>query len=270
MNAPLALVVAWTMALGMDHAHAQDWQPLDPEQVLVIDSSQGRMLVEMRPDMAQLAVARIKKLSREGVYNGLQFHRVIAGFVAQTGNPNNKDGGTSQYADLAPEFVFKLRPGPATVLAGRSSDASRGFLGSVPFEGTPIDAQEPSADQTIRAWGAYCAGVAGMGRQNDKGTANSELFFMLAPARRLDRDYTVWGRVIVGFDVLQKLVIGEPPAKPDTMRQVRVLADLPPAQRPRLAIASGNKLDSAIQKARADKGADFSVCDVNVPVQYLP
>jgi len=270
MRTFLTLALGLFAALAASAARAQDWQPLDPEQVLVIDSSQGRILIEMRPDMAPLAVARIKKLSREGVYDGLQFHRVIAGFVAQTGNPNNKDGGTSQYPDLAPEFVFKLRPNSAAVIAGKASDATRGFLGSVPFEGTPMDSGIASADQTIRVWGAYCTGVAGMGRQEDKNSANSELFLMLKPARRLDRDYTVWGRVIVGLDVLPKLAVGEPPAKPDTMRQVRVLADIPPAQRPRVAIASGNMLDNMIRKARADKGADFSVCDVDVPVQYQP
>lgn len=109
-----------------------------------------------------------------------------------------------------------------------------------------------------------------MGRQEDKNTANSEIFFMLKPARRLDRDYTVWGRVIVGMDVLLKLTVGEPPAKSDTMLRVRVLSDMPPAQRPRVAIASVSKLGSAIQKARSDKSADFSVCDVDVPVQYQP
>lgn len=239
-------------------AAAQDWQRLDPAQVLVIDSSAGTIYVEMRPDMASLAVARIKQLAREGVYDGLQFHRVIAGFVAQTGNPNNRDGGVSKHPDLAPEFVFKMRPDGGALIAGQSSDAVRGLLGSVPFEGVPA--------ASARAWGAYCTGVAGMGRQDDKNSANSEIFFMLAPARRLDRDYTVWGRVVVGLDVLQRLAVGEPPKTPDVMRRVRVLSDL--ADAGSVWIASDAQLRQRIAQTRASKGADFSVCDLEVPARY--
>jgi peptidylprolyl isomerase len=261
------LCVAWVLSVASAGAIAQEWQPLDPEQVLVMDTSRGRMLIEMRPDMAPMAVERVKRLSREGLYNGLQFHRVIAGFVAQTGNPNNRDGGVSPYANLPSEFVFRLRLDPAVVLAGVSSDATRGLIGSVPFEGTPPVPDTKANGQTIRAWGAYCAGVAGMGRQEEKDTGNSEIFFMFQPARRLDHDYTVWGRIIAGMDVLQSLAVGEPPAQPDTMVRVRLLSDVPAYQRPVVAIATPDRVLRLIQKARSEKGADFSVCDVAVPIQ---
>src|SRR6476620_10050481 len=80
-----------------------DWRTPDLVNTLVVDTTQGRIVVEMRPEFAPLAVARVKLLAREGVYDGLQFHRVIDGFVDQTGNPNNKDGGTSRHPDLPPE-----------------------------------------------------------------------------------------------------------------------------------------------------------------------
>ena len=125
----LAVVLAAGVLVG---AAPADWRMLDPENTLVIDSTRGRIVVELRPDIAPLGVARIKLLARERVYDGLQFHRVIDGFVAQTGNPNNRDGGVSAHPDLAPEFSFRLAAEAATVVVERS-DAREGFVGSVPF-----------------------------------------------------------------------------------------------------------------------------------------
>jgi peptidylprolyl isomerase len=88
---------------------------------------------------------------------------------------------------------------------------------------------------------------------------------MLAPARRLDRDYTVIGRVLGTNAVLQQLAVGEPPSQPDTMVKVRLLAELPPDQRPRVFGPTRTALQQSIQQARTAKGADFSICDVNVP-----
>ena len=76
-------------------------EPLDPANTLVIETSKGRIVVEMAPLLAPKAVERVKRLAREGVYDGLKFHRVIAGFVDQTGNPNNHDGGTSSLSGPA-------------------------------------------------------------------------------------------------------------------------------------------------------------------------
>eukprot|EP01041_Mallomonas_annulata_P035568 gene35568-58542_t len=87
------------VALGLMGAAPADTRQLDPENTLVIDTTKGRIVIELRPEFAPQAVARVKQLAREQVYDGLQFHRVIEGFVAQTGNPNNRDGGTSRHPD---------------------------------------------------------------------------------------------------------------------------------------------------------------------------
>lgn len=241
----------------------ENWRALDPDNTLVIDTSQGRLVVEMRPEMAPKAVERIKLLTREKTYDGLQFHRVIANFVAQTGNPNNKDGGKTAHPNLPPEMMFKHKRNSGEVIASKSSDAASGFLGSVPFQSTPImDNQD-----TLRAWGAHCPGVAGMGRDEPRDSANSELYFMLAATRRLDRDYTIFGRVVIGMDVLLKLQQGEPPVKPDLMQSVRILADLPATERPKISIMTGPALKKIIDQVRRKKGADFSLCDVVVPAK---
>jgi peptidylprolyl isomerase len=242
----------------------ETWRVLDSENTLVIDTSKGRLIVELRPDMAPKSVERVKLLAREKVYDGLQFHRVIANFVAQTGNPNNKDGGGTSYPNLPPEMMFKQKLSVGEILASKSSDGTSGFLGSVPFQATPITEAIKNANGTLRAWGAHCPGVAGMGRNEARDSANSELYFMLDSARRLDRDYTVFGRIVVGMDILKSITVGEPPATPDIMKSIRVLTDIPIAVRPKVSVMTGAALNAEIEKIRQQKGADFSICDVSI------
>lgn len=258
-------------ALPLIAAAPADWRSLDPAQTLVIDTSKGRVVVEMRPDFAPLAVERIKLLAREGVYDGLLFHRVIDHFVDQTGNPNNHDGGVSSHPDLAPEFTFRIAPADLSVVRS-ASDGTSGFIGSSPVETVAPSELARSKDGRLRAWGAYCPGTAGMGRQEAPGSANSEIFFMRDASRRLDRDYTVWGQVVSGLDVVRAVAVGEPPASPDRMIRVRVAADLPPAEWPKLQVMNekGPAFAALVAKVRKAKGADFSLCDVSAPVRPGP
>lgn len=252
-------------AIGLMGMAAPDWRALDPDNTLVIETTKGRVVVELRPDFAPRGVERIKLLAREGLYDGLQFHRVIDGFVAQTGNPNNRDGGASRHPDLPPEFSFRVPPETATFVVERS-DAREGFIGATPFQAVSAAEQALRPDPRIRGWGAYCAGVVGMGRQADPGSANSEIFFMRAPARRLDHEYTVVGRVVAGGAAVQGLAIGEPPATPDLMLKVRVAADLPPAERPRLEVLNerGAEFRRRVDALKRAHGAGFSICDVEI------
>lgn len=263
-RSPAVVLCVLTTGLIGPQASAQDpWQPLPAANVLLVETTKGRILVEMRPDLAPTAVARITQLTRERVYDGLQFHRVVARFVAQTGNPDNRDGGVSRHPNLTPEFTARLTPNRLRPAATTTSDGTTGFLGSVPVQG---EGTRGRADGTFRAWGAYCTGVAGMGRQAARDSANSEIFFMLEPARSLDHEYTVWGRIVDGLPVLQSLAVGEPPATPDVMTRVRVLADMPSAERPVVSL-NPVELSAQLRRLRATRGADFTICDVDVPVR---
>lgn len=248
------------------HAAPSNWRTLDPENVLVIDSTAGRIVVEMRPDLAPKAVERIRLLTREHVYDGLLFHRVIDHFVDQTGNPNNRDGGVSAHPNLEPEFDARIAP-PEVAMAARPAGGALGFLGVVPVEASA----RLGPDGKARTWGLYCAGVAGMGRQADWGSANSEIFFMRDPARRLDRDYTVWGRAVIGLDVVGRIKVGVPPKDPDRMIAVRVLSDIPAALRPTLEVMDthGPAFTALIAKARQSRGANFTPSDIDVPAKMV-
>jgi peptidylprolyl isomerase len=140
-------------------------------------------------------------------------------------------------------------------------------VGATPFQAVSAAEQALRPDPRIRGWGAYCPGVMGMGRQADPGTANSEIFFMRAPARRLDHEYTVVGRVVSGFEAIRTVAVGEPPKVPDLMLKVRVLADLPPPERPRIEVMDtrGPAFQARLAALKRARGAAFSVCDVEVP-----
>jgi peptidylprolyl isomerase len=262
----LGLVLTAWIAKGV--LAAEPWRPLDAPNTLVIETTKGAIIAELRPEFAPQGVARVKLLAREGVYDGLLFHRVIDGFVAQTGNPNNQDGGVSRHPDLAPEFMFRLEPSIPHIMVTQASDAIGGFVGSLPFVGE-ARATEKFTGKPPRAWGIYCAGVVGMGRQEGLGTANSEIFFMREAARRLDHTYTVVGMTVAGLDVVRALAVGEPPPAPDRMIRVRVLEDIPEAERPRLEVMDTRSaaFRARVNEVRAAKGADFSLCDVEVPVR---
>ena len=77
----------------------------DPENTLIVETTKGRLVIEMKPDLAPGHVAHIKKLAREGFYDGIVFHRVIEGFMAQTGCPQGSGTGGSKYPNLKAEFT---------------------------------------------------------------------------------------------------------------------------------------------------------------------
>src|SRR5690606_9542996 len=79
-------------------------EEMDLENTLYLDLKDGRVVIKLRPDLAPNHVARIKELAREGFYDGIVFHRVIAGFMAQTGDPTGTGTGGSDKPDLKAEF----------------------------------------------------------------------------------------------------------------------------------------------------------------------
>lgn len=267
------VIAALALLVSTAQAHCQsvfkDWRAPDPESTLLIDSENGSIVIELYPELAPKAVERIRLLTRRGFYDGLLFHRVIAGFVAQTGNPNNKDGGKSELPNLPLEANQRLYPrmpdGRLRTYLYSAGTFDFGFIGALPIRtvstrGGPVTT------------GNYCKGVVGMGHDEAEDTANSELFIMLAPATRLNGKYTAVGRVLDGFDVMAGLPIGEPPAKPASMKRVRVLADLPLAERPRLEVVDTRSaaFHEKVQAGASAEPLNYDACAVDVPVRTAP
>jgi peptidylprolyl isomerase len=246
-----------------------DWRTLDPENTLILETDKGRVVIELRPEFAPMAVARIKRLARRGIYDNLQFHRVIDGFIAQTGNPDNRDGSKSLEPDLPAEFTFRLGADVPRAQLARPQGESEGFIGAQPYVAVDEIRMAMSPDRRVSAWGAFCAGVVAMGHDADPDSSNSEFFIMRSSTRSLDRNYSVVGRVIVGLDMVRALTAGDPPMQPSRMIKARIMADLPDAARPQVAVLNtlSPEFKALADQVRAVKGADFSICDVEAPVR---
>jgi cyclophilin family peptidyl-prolyl cis-trans isomerase len=151
----------------------------DPENTLVLETTKGRVVIELRPDLAPGHVERIKTLARQGFYDGVAFHRVIEGFMAQTGCPQGTGTGGSDMPDLKAEFNT-----------------------------------EP-----------HVRGTVSMARTSAPNSANSQFFICFDDARFLDKQYTVWGKVVEGMEHVDEIKRGEPVRDPDRIVSMRVMAD---------------------------------------------
>jgi cyclophilin family peptidyl-prolyl cis-trans isomerase len=144
----------------------------------------------MLPDVAPKHVEQIKALARAGEYDNVAFHRVIEGFMAQTGDVANGDM----------EDGFNIgRAGTG----GSSKPNLPAEFSKLPFD----------------------RGVCGMARSQNPNSANSQFFIMFKDGHFLNGQYTVWGRVIAGMEHVDAITRGEPPTSPDRMIKVRVAGD---------------------------------------------
>ena len=232
---------------------APEWRTLDPENTLLIETTKGRVVIEMRPEIAPLAVARIRTLARRGYYDGALFYRVLKGYMAQTGDKGARTF-RSDLPNLKAEFTFQRTAQTPYFSVGSIPGGDVGFVGAMPVR---------IQDSPAMAWGQFCPGVAAMPHYADPNSANSQFFIMRGPAPQLDKTFTVWGRVVVGLDVIWALKDGEPPPDPDRMVRVRVLADVPAAQRPEVQVIDPTSPAFAelVRKTAQDKGAGFTLCD---------
>jgi peptidylprolyl isomerase len=180
------------------------------DNTVFIDTKDGRIAIALRPDLAPKHVAQIKALTAKGFYDGVVFHRVIDGFMAQGGDPRGNGSGGSTLPNLPQEF-----------------------------NGLP-----------------HVRGALSMARADDPNSANSQFFIMLMPRLSLDRNYTVFGRVVTGIEFVDRIQRGEPPVHPTRIVQASIMADNRP-QPPAAALNADAATPAAIPTAT----------DLNAPLQ---
>jgi peptidylprolyl isomerase len=260
-----------TSAEILEATTPEDWRALDPENTLYIETERGRVVVALSTGLAQNHVAWVKTLAREKFYDGLTFYRVIEGFVAQGGDPFLTRGERDNIADEFDEAVGKdfafYRMNDKDGYAGRA-----GFLDTLPVG---YDKKEK------RAWHLHCTGAIALGRENGRNSASTEFYVALQPQRYLDRNLSVFGRVVAGMEHLQALKRIEPPQNPhddlgDKIVSIRVAADMPEAERTNLEILRSDRpvFDAYVEARRNRSDAFFyfrpdyvDVCQLPVPVR---
>jgi peptidylprolyl isomerase len=247
---------------------AADWRTPDPQDVLVIDTNKGRILVELATLAAPNHVARLRELTRKGLYDGRSFFRVIDAFMAQTGDPEDRGTGGSDLPDMAAEFTFRRGADTPFVRVADQTVAEIGFIGALPVMTQSSQLMPMTADGRVSGWALFCPGVAGMARGGDPDSANSQFFLMRQAYPSLEKRYTAFGRVISGLEVVRAIKTGEPVDPPqDIMTRVQVLADMPASSRPKVRVIEtrGAWFAAEIARVRASLGADFTACAISIP-----
>ncbi|MEX0339574.1 MAG: peptidylprolyl isomerase [Arenibacterium sp.] len=162
----------------------------DPENTILMELKDGTVVIELLPDVAPKHAERMKELARAGAYDNVCFHRVIDGFMAQTGDV--------QHGNM--EDGFNIR------MAG---------TGGSEHPNLPAEFSKLPHDR----------GTLGAARSQNPDSANSQFFINFNDNHFLNGQYTVYGRVIEGMEHVDAIVRGEPPASPDRMVSVKVAAD---------------------------------------------
>ncbi len=162
----------------------------DPENTILIELKGGTVAIELMPEIAPKHCERMKELAREGAYDGVIFHRVIDGFMAQSGDVEHG--------------VF-----------GEALNLRRAGTGGSDKPNLPAEFSKLPHDR----------GTLGAARSQAPNSANSQFFINFSDNHFLNGQYTVYGRVIDGMDHVDAIQRGEPPMNPDRMLSVKVAAD---------------------------------------------
>lgn len=257
------------------------WRDLDPENTLYIETDYGRIVVELFPEIAPRHVAQIKTLVRQKFYDFITFHRVIDGFMNQTGDPKGDGTGDSSLPDIEAEFTFRrdTESMPFTLVTERSVDPQNpnsARIGAGFYKGLPVASQPSSQailtkDGKVSAYGLHCKGVTSMARSQNPNSGNSQFFLMRGTSPWLDSQYSIWGNTVWGREYLTKFKVGtageDAGFVPDKMTSVRVVADLPAEEQLAIQVL---RTDSSAFKTylKTQKKADGTypdICDIDVP-----
>src|SRR5204862_1275861 len=163
----ILLTVLLSSALFAAEEKKEENRPMNASnEVAVIKTNEGAMVVQFWTDAAPNTIENFKKLAREGFYDGTIFHRIVKGFMIQGGEPNSKEPAKeNSYGEGGPGYKIKAE----------FNDHS------------------------------HQRGVISMARSSDPDSAGSQFFICLAPVPRLDHQYTTFGKLIKGADVLEKI-----------------------------------------------------------------
>jgi len=268
---------AQTTAEVLAASAPSDWRALDPQQTLYLELPGGRVIIELAPVFAPHHVANVIALSREQYFDGLAIMRAQDNYVVQWGDADGKKPVQKAQRTLAAEFERPLHGLTLTRLPDPDTYAPvTGFLDGFPVAADP---------QIGRAWLVHCYGMVGAGRDNDVDSGGgTEIYVVLGQApRHLDRNVTLFGRVVRGMDLLSVMPRGhgdlgfyEHVSERTPLKSLRVAADVPEAERTPLEILrTDTPTFAAYVEARRNRhepwfkvpAGKVDVCNVPVPVR---
>lgn len=260
-------------------ALAPDWRDVSPENLILIETGYGDIVVELNPDFAPNHANQFRQLVRDDVYNGIRFYRVIDAFVAQGGL--QEDALIEQHPVLTNENDRALSDAKFVPLG--NADLFAPIVGHI--DGFAVG----RSDSLEKEWLLHCPGALAMARDTDPDTGSTEFYIVLDAQRYLDRNLTIFGRVIEGMQYVQKLKRGvraiesgviQAPEVGDEILSMTVAADMAEAIRPAYQVQA--MPSQAFEDAKTEKRVreeDFfyrkppeilDICGFEVPVRKTP
>ena len=273
---------------------AQDdliWNSLDPENTVYLDLQEGRVAIQLNPVFAPKTVKHFKELLEDQFYLGMSFYRVIDGFVAQAGDESDIDG-TPIAKPLKAEFEidWPLKPTdkkkkknwtPMSWTLVQKDDMFAPYTGFI--DGFPAARDDKKAG---KAWLTHCPGTIAMARNEDPDSGGTDFYIVIGQAPRyLDRNLTVFGRVVWGMDVVQHIKRGptledgviEEDLKRSWIKRMRLVSSIEADQRMDILVADTNSdgFKKMLKERRNRKEKFFhhkppevlDICRVTIPLR---
>lgn len=235
------------------------WRPVDPDNLVFMDLQEGRVAIELNPRFAPKTVAQFRQLVQDGFYDGLPFYRVIDGFVAQGGDGSDL-GELSEVPLIEAEFEIEWSDDLPWV-AAQKADL---FAPETGFVDSFAAGRDPSANA---AWLLHCPGAVAMARNESPDSSRTDFYIVIGQAPRyLDRNMNVFGRVVEGMDVVQRIRRGPPDDNgiirddlaASRIRSMTLAADIPKEERPTAYVLdSASKGFGDLLKSRRDRRERF-------------
>ncbi|MCF6293304.1 MAG: peptidylprolyl isomerase [Robiginitomaculum sp.] len=256
-------------ALSTPENAPDDWRKVAAEQLIVLKTAHGSVVIEMTPQFAPGHTQRFSQLAKENYYVGLPFHRVISGFMAQAGNTALVSRPRPTTEMLNAEFHFRRAPTTKMTVTGERRSADAGFIDGFKIASQPQSLAMMTADGKVQAWQLHCPGAVAAARLGtDINSANAEFYITMSYPENLDKNYTVWGRVRAGFKSVFKIKRGEPPMPPDMIEMFALVSEIDAAIAPSVWVMNTESpaFVAYLEGLRNEVGTMPDICDIDVPV----
>jgi len=267
------------------------WNSLDPENTVYMVLREGTVVIQLNPTFAPETVKKLKQLLEDRFYDGTSFYRVIDGFVAQGGDESDIDGSQATETLKAEfEIDWPMKPEdpeeaknwtPMSWTPVQSGDMFAAYTGFI--DGFPAARDDEKAG---KVWLTHCPGIIAMARNDDPDSGATDFYIVIGQAPRyLDRNLTVFGRVVWGMDVVQRIKRGpaldngliEKDLERSWIRQMRLASSIDPDQRLNILVTDTNSDGfKKMLKERRDRSQKFfyhkppevlDICQVPIPAR---
>ncbi|MEQ8405606.1 MAG: peptidylprolyl isomerase [Oceanicaulis sp.] len=258
------------------------WRTVDPENLLKISTDQGVIWVELADAFAPTHTARMRQLARDNWFEYKVWHRVIDGFMAQGGGALDNPNASAPTQPMQAEFTIRRDPNEIEVSeiqqrpVNPRSDRRQtpaGFYNGFPAATQPAAAAGIMGDGRVDSFLLHCDGAAAMARTGNPNSANAQFYIVRGEAEHLNAQYTVWGKVREGLDVVYALnegTMGETYGfRPSFIEDIEVASDLPEGERATIEVmdtGSAAFADYLTALSQAE-GEAPDLCDIEVPVR---